>query len=66
VQALRLARQNLFSREILLSDGGAALMSQKSYILFGALLVALIVLGELYGTTQPMNIWEFFGWVGGK
>lgn len=46
--------------------GGAALMSQKSYILFGALLVAVIVLGELYGTTQPMNIWEFFGWVGGK
>ena len=46
--------------------GGAALMSQKSYILFGALLVAVIVLGELYGTTRPMNIWEFFGWVGGK
>ncbi len=41
-------------------------MSQKSYILFGALLVAVIVLGELYGTTRPMNVWEFFGWVGGK
>jgi hypothetical protein len=66
MQALRLARQNLFLMVVWLSAGGAALMSQKSYILFGALLVALIVLGELYGTTRPLKIWEFFGWVGGK
>lgn len=42
-----------------------ARMSQRSFILFGALLVALLVLGELYGSPQPMNIYDFFGWLKG-
>jgi hypothetical protein len=37
-------------------------MKWKTYPLFLGLLIALMVLREIYGAPHSPNVWEFFGW----
>jgi hypothetical protein len=39
-------------------------MSKNTYIFYMLLVAAVMMLSQIYGTAQPMNIWEFIDSLG--